>query len=146
MQQKMDVNQREIIEDMTAWRKEMETNQEKIDANHERIMACLGKTEATDLEVSPEELVSRAQHQEVPKKDTAVETGRAPNNRHRGQHLITGAMVSRKKGRNWSLPTGGQPAVQKWHDTRETSSGRIKIGTTLQEEPQEDGCSGRDVG
>jgi hypothetical protein len=30
----------------------------KLDAHHERMMACLGKTEATDLEASPEEMES----------------------------------------------------------------------------------------
>jgi hypothetical protein len=50
-------------------------------------MACLGKTETTDLEANPEEMQCEAVHREVPKEDATVETGRTPNKRHRGRHL-----------------------------------------------------------
>jgi hypothetical protein len=36
---------------------------DKLDAHHERMIACLGKTEATDLEVNPDEIQSEAEHQ-----------------------------------------------------------------------------------
>jgi hypothetical protein len=51
-------------------------------------MACLGKTEVTDLEANPEEMESEAEYREVPKEHAAVETGKAPNKRHRGWHLV----------------------------------------------------------
>jgi hypothetical protein len=35
---------------------------DKLDAHHERMIACLGKTEAMDLEVNPDEIQSEAEH------------------------------------------------------------------------------------
>jgi hypothetical protein len=56
----------------------------KLDAHHKRMMtrmdsklekmeACLGKTEATDLEANPEEMESEAEHEVVPKEEAALE-------------------------------------------------------------------------
>jgi non-ribosomal peptide synthetase component E (peptide arylation enzyme) len=39
----------------------------KLNAEHERIMSCLGKTEATNFKANPEEMQSEAEHREVPK-------------------------------------------------------------------------------
>jgi hypothetical protein len=61
-----------------------------LDAHYERMMSCLGKTEATDLEANAEEMQSVAVHEAVPKEDAAVKTGRALNKRHRGRHLAAG--------------------------------------------------------
>jgi hypothetical protein len=79
---------------MDAHHARTEANHEQmmaeLHAHHERMMVCLGKMETTDLETNPEETESGADHQEVPKEDVAVETGRAPNERHRGRHLAAG--------------------------------------------------------
>jgi hypothetical protein len=50
-----------------------------LDVHHEGMMSCLGTTEAMDLEANPEEMQSIVVHEEVPKEDAAVETGRASN-------------------------------------------------------------------
>jgi hypothetical protein len=42
------------------------------------------------MEANPEEMQSKAVHQEVPKEEAVVETGRALNKQLRGQHLATG--------------------------------------------------------
>jgi hypothetical protein len=59
----------------------------RIDVHHEKMMAYLGKTEATDLKANPEEMQSEAEHREVPKEHATVEAGRAPNKRHRSRNL-----------------------------------------------------------
>jgi hypothetical protein len=94
IQDKMDAYQirLEAVQDKT------ETNQARTEANHEEVMAkldvhsekmmaSLGKREATDLEANPEEKESEAEHWEVPKEHAAMETGRAPNKWHRDRHL-----------------------------------------------------------
>jgi hypothetical protein len=40
----------------------------RMDAQHEGLTACLGKTEATDLEANPEGTKSEAMHREVPRE------------------------------------------------------------------------------
>jgi cell division septum initiation protein DivIVA len=49
----------------------------RIDVQLEKIEACVGKAEATNLEASPEGIGSEAEHEEVPKEKTAVETSGA---------------------------------------------------------------------
>jgi hypothetical protein len=44
----------------------------KTDSQLEKMKACLGKTEAADLEANPEEIESEAEHEEVPKEEAAV--------------------------------------------------------------------------
>jgi hypothetical protein len=45
------------MEEMTdTYQEKMDAMLDKLDTHHERMMACLGKTEATDLEASPEEI------------------------------------------------------------------------------------------
>jgi hypothetical protein len=39
-----------------------------MDAQHERMMACLGRMEATGLKTNPEEMQSEVEHREVPKE------------------------------------------------------------------------------
>jgi hypothetical protein len=41
----------------------------KLDTHHARTIACLGKTEATDMEANPEDLKSKAEDRNVPKKE-----------------------------------------------------------------------------
>jgi hypothetical protein len=55
---KMDANNEEIMAKMKAWRKEMKAGREA--------------RNATDLEANPEEKVSEAVHEEVPKEQAAV--------------------------------------------------------------------------
>jgi hypothetical protein len=45
--------------------------------------ACLGKTEAMDLEATAEEMESEVVHEEVPKEEAAVKNFRALKKRHR---------------------------------------------------------------
>jgi hypothetical protein len=59
----------------------------RMDVHHERMMVCLGKTEAKDLEANSEETQSEAVNWEVPKEVASVKTGRPQNKRHRGRHL-----------------------------------------------------------
>jgi hypothetical protein len=85
---KMDANQEEMKANkakMDAGLSEMRDEMlAKLDAHHKRMMvrmdfqlekmeACLGKTEVTDLEANPEEIGSEAVH-EGPKEQAAVET------------------------------------------------------------------------
>jgi hypothetical protein len=82
------------IEDIKSNEARTESNHEemiaKLDAFHERMMASLGKTEATDLEANPEEMQPEAMHREVPKKEAAAKYSGAVKKRHRGQHLAAG--------------------------------------------------------
>jgi hypothetical protein len=59
----------------------------RMEANQERIMVCLGKTEATDLKENPEEMQSKAEHQEVLKEDPIVKLVRGQKKWYRGQNL-----------------------------------------------------------
>jgi hypothetical protein len=44
-----------------------------MDSKPQKLEACLGKTEATDLEANPEETESETEHKEVPKEEAIVE-------------------------------------------------------------------------
>jgi hypothetical protein len=77
----------------------------ELDAYHERMMArmysqlekmeaCLGKTEATDLETNPE---SEAEHEVVPKEEAAVKTFGALKKRYWDRHLAVGRRGKPKK-------------------------------------------------
>jgi hypothetical protein len=44
--------------------------------------ACLGKTEAMDLEATPEEMESEVVHEEVPKEEDAVKNFRVLKKQH----------------------------------------------------------------
>jgi hypothetical protein len=59
----------------------------KMDACHERIMACLGRTEATDLVANPEEKESVPEHRVVPKEQAAVKPVGGLRKRHRFRDL-----------------------------------------------------------
>jgi hypothetical protein len=58
---------------------------------------CLEKTEATGLEVNPEEIESESEHQEVPKEGTEVEIVGALEDRCGDQHLAIGHRQQPKK-------------------------------------------------
>jgi hypothetical protein len=72
-------------ERMTAWQEGMKANQDATEVCLEKTEACLESKEPTTLEVE-----SKVEHEEVPKEDAAVETGRAPNKRHADWNLATG--------------------------------------------------------
>jgi hypothetical protein len=59
----------------------------ELGAHHERMVACLGKTEATELKAKPEENESIAEQQEVPKEDAVVKPVKGWKKRHRGRKL-----------------------------------------------------------
>jgi hypothetical protein len=88
----MDANLKEMKEGVRTNQARIESNHEenmaKLDAHFEGMMACLGKTETSDLEANPEEMQCEAVHREVPKEDAAVETGRTPNKWHRVRYLV----------------------------------------------------------
>jgi DNA repair exonuclease SbcCD ATPase subunit len=91
----LETNQAEMLAKMEANQEKMMA---KLDAGHNRTMArmdskletmeaCLGETEATNLEASPEEIEFEAEHEEVPKKKDAVETFGALKERYGDWHL-----------------------------------------------------------
>jgi hypothetical protein len=61
-----------------------------INAYHERNMAVLGKTEAKDLKVNPEEIEPDSEHREVPQEVAAVKSSGTMKKRHRDRHLAAG--------------------------------------------------------
>jgi hypothetical protein len=65
MQEMMDAYEEKMLAAMDANSREMMA---KLDVHHARTMACLGKTEATDLEANPENMESRTKHREAPRK------------------------------------------------------------------------------
>jgi hypothetical protein len=67
---------------MRAGHKEMMA---KLDTHHERMTACLGKTEATDLEANLGEIQSEAV--QVTKEEAAVKSSGALKKWHSGRHL-----------------------------------------------------------
>jgi hypothetical protein len=84
MQEKKYTNREANQEEMRASHKEMMAI---LDAHHERMMACLGKTEATDQKTNPEENESVAELQEVPKEHAEVKPVKRLRKRHRGWNL-----------------------------------------------------------
>jgi hypothetical protein len=44
----------------------------RMDFQLEKMEACLGNMESTDLEADPEEIESKVEHEEVPKEEAAV--------------------------------------------------------------------------
>jgi hypothetical protein len=62
------------------------------------MMACLGKTEATDLETNSEMIQPVGEHQEVPKEQSSLETGRAPKKKHKSRCLASERRQKPKEG------------------------------------------------
>jgi hypothetical protein len=60
-----------------------------MDVHQERMMACLGKTEATDLETNSEEIETEAKHEKVPNERAAVTPVGGQRKRRRGRNLAT---------------------------------------------------------
>jgi hypothetical protein len=69
----------------------------KMDSQVEKMEACLGKMEATNLEANPEEMKSVAVHEEVPKEEAAVETLGALKKWRGYRHLDVGRRQKPKK-------------------------------------------------
>jgi antitoxin (DNA-binding transcriptional repressor) of toxin-antitoxin stability system len=95
MLEKTDAILKEIKEDIITKQEEMlakiEAHQErmmaKTDSQLEKMEACMGKTEATDLEAKTEEIKSEGLHEEVPKEEASVKTVRALKKRHGDRQL-----------------------------------------------------------
>jgi hypothetical protein len=69
-------------------------------------------TEATDLEANPEEIKSEEEHEEVPKKEAAVEAIGALKDRYRDRRLAIGHPRQPKKriqgpSRSWPPSVDG---------------------------------------
>jgi hypothetical protein len=81
----IDREKEHLKEEMLA---KMEANQDRMmvemDSQLQKMDACLGQTEATDLEANPEEIRSDAVHEEVPKENAVVKTIRAQKKQHGG--------------------------------------------------------------
>jgi hypothetical protein len=96
---------------------------------------------------------SGAEHREVPKEHATVKPIGGLRKRHRGWKLAAECRQEPKNGpgeivdpgRNWPPPAERWPAMQECCSARETSPGRIRLGTKLPEELQKDGRSGRDI-
>jgi hypothetical protein len=83
----------QIMELLLPMQARMETNRKAyhkgmmamVDAYHERMMACLGKTEADTEKTEPDPgmLQSTEEHQEIPKAEAAVMPVGEPRKRHR---------------------------------------------------------------
>jgi hypothetical protein len=84
----------EKVADREEMKQEIRAGQEHltttINAHHERIMTCLGKPEAKDLKVNPEEIGSDSEHREVPEEVVAVKSSGTMKKRHRDRHLAGG--------------------------------------------------------
>jgi hypothetical protein len=76
----IDAHQERMRVSVNAWWKEMTACQEATEA-------CLGKTEATNLLASPEEIESEVEHEEVPKEETSVKTSGALEEQYEDWHL-----------------------------------------------------------
>jgi hypothetical protein len=118
----------------------------QMDALQERIMACLGKTEATDLKANPEEMQSKAEHQDVPKEQVVVKPVGGLKKRHRGRNLVAErrwkpkerTRVNCEAWRKLAAASMKWPTVRKWHGARETS-GKIRPEMRPDEELRKDG-------
>jgi hypothetical protein len=92
-----------------------------LDANHERIIAPLGKAEVTDFKTNPEEMEYVAEHQEIPKEDAAVMPVEEPRKGRRVRNLAAERRQKMRernreivdKGESWLPPAGRCPAVQR---------------------------------
>jgi hypothetical protein len=86
MEAKMDANKAEMKADRKPYREEMMA---MLDAYHERMMVCLGKTEADTEKTEPDPglLKSIEEHQEITKGDTAIVPVGEPRKRRRVRNL-----------------------------------------------------------
>jgi hypothetical protein len=86
MQTKMDANQERMETNRKAYQGEMMA---VVDAYHERMMACLGKTEADTEKTEPDPgmMQSTEEHQKIPKKEASVMPVGEPRNRCRVRSL-----------------------------------------------------------
>jgi hypothetical protein len=69
----------------------------KLDAHHERLMACLGKTEAMDFEGNPKKIQPEVVHQKAPKEEATAKSSQALKKWHRGRYLATGCRCQLKE-------------------------------------------------
>jgi hypothetical protein len=76
----------------------------RMDSQLEKVEACLGKTEATNLEASPEETEFEVEREEVPKEEATVETFGALKKQYKDWHLVIRCRGQPKK---WTQGSGG---------------------------------------
>jgi hypothetical protein len=119
IQEMMDDRQEKMKVQVGSLTFQNNVNQEKLmakmDAQLEKMVACPGKTEATDLEATPEEIESEVIHKEVPKEKATVKTVRALKKQYRDWHLAIRYHGQLKKwtqtvvgpGGSWPLPAEG---------------------------------------
>jgi hypothetical protein len=74
----------QMLERLLASQEQMIT---MLNAHNERMMASLGKTDATDLKANPEEKQSIGEHQEIPKEEAAVMPVGEPRMRRNMFHM-----------------------------------------------------------
>jgi hypothetical protein len=79
-----------LLAEMKAIHEKTDARSIELDAQHERMMACLGKMETTNLKVNPGEMMPIAEHWELPKDDAVVKSCGAMMKRHRGWNLAAG--------------------------------------------------------
>lgn len=125
----------------------------KMDAHHARMMACLEKTVATDLETNPEETQSGGDDQEVPREDAAVEAGRGLNKQHRDRHLAAGRRCQLEE-RTWKNcgfhKKLGTTHIKMTHCAgvvwcKGNIIGENRTRDKMVQEPQKDRSLGRDI-
>jgi hypothetical protein len=116
MKVEMRAGQELLKEEMLA---KMEAHQErvlaKMDSQLEKMEACLGKAEAMDLVVSPEEMESVVVHEEVHKEEAAVEMIGARKDWPVDWYLAVRCRSKQRNraremvcpGRSWLLPAEG---------------------------------------
>jgi hypothetical protein len=69
----------------------------RMDSQLEKMEACLGKMEAADLEANPEEIEFKAEREEIPKEEAAVETFGTLKERYEDCHLAVRCCSQPKK-------------------------------------------------
>jgi hypothetical protein len=83
----------EMLDEMKAMQERMmvklDARNAELDTRRERMMACIGKTEATELKAKSEN-EPVAELQEVPKEGAAGKSSGAMKKRHRGRQLAAG--------------------------------------------------------
>jgi hypothetical protein len=119
-----------------------------VDVYQESMMACLGQTKATDLDVSSEEMGSVVEILKAPKEDNAMKLVRGLKKWHRGCHLAARCYREPKEWTQKNCGSRGKLAATCRRMTCHAGDiiTRDTARTLWYEEPREHGCSGRDNG
>jgi hypothetical protein len=122
-QEQMMTNQEKMIANMRAGDGEMVV---MLDAHYDRMMASLGKTEATVLKTRDEGVEYETKNRDVPKEGVVVKPVDGWKKRHRSLNLNAGRRgkpkeLTRDDGgsrRKLAAPAGRCPAMQESHGAR----------------------------